>query len=110
MIAGAFGSLCRAFPATAGLGIGDVLILLGVVAFGNAVQIPGVGGGMQVATMLVLTELFGVALEPAGGIVLVMWLMTLSIVPVGLALAFHAGIKFGNLRNLDTSPAGDDGS
>lgn len=110
LIAGAFGSLCRAFPATAGLGIGDVLILLGVVAFGNAVQIPGVGGGMQVAAMLVLTELFGVALEPAGGIVLVMWLMTLSIVPVGLVLAFHAGIKFGNLRNLDTSPADNAGS
>jgi hypothetical protein len=104
VIAGAFYAVCRAFPATAALGMTDVLILLGFVAFGSAVQIPGVGGGVQIATVVVLTEFFGVAFEAASGIALVLWsIMFVSIVPLGLALAFHEGIKFRNLRHLDSA-------
>ena len=63
VIAGGFCCVFRAFPATAKLGLADVVILLGFVAFGSAVQIPGVGGGMQIATVLVLTEFFGVSIR-----------------------------------------------
>ena len=38
---------------------------MGFVSFGSIVQIPGIGGGMQVVSVLVLTELFGVRLELA---------------------------------------------
>ena len=38
---------------------------MGFVSFGSIVQIPGVGGGMQVVSVLVLTELFGIRLELA---------------------------------------------
>jgi len=107
VIAGSFYAVCRAFPATAALGITDVVILLGFVAFGSAVQIPGVGGGMQIATVVVLTEFFGIGFETASGIALVLWGITfVSIVPLGLALAFHEGIKFRNLRHLDAAAAG----
>jgi glycosyltransferase 2 family protein len=107
VIAGAFYGVCRAFPATAGLAIPDVVILLGFVAFGSAVQIPGVGGGVQIATVVVLTEFFGIGFEVASGIALVLWSITfVSIVPLGLALAFHEGIKFRNLRHLDPVGAG----
>jgi len=106
VIAGAFYCTCRAFPTTAMLGITDVVILLGFVAFGSAVQIPGVGGGMQIATVVVLTEFFGVPFEAASGIALVLWITTfVTIVPMGLALAFHEGIKFRNLRHLDSAVA-----
>ena len=47
------------------LSLVDVLIFMGFVSFGSAVQIPGIGGGMQVVAVLVLTELFGVRLELA---------------------------------------------
>jgi uncharacterized protein (TIRG00374 family) len=102
VIAGAFWCVCRAFPATARLGLADVVILLGFVAFGSAVQIPGVGGGMQIATVLVLTEFFGVGLAPASGIALILWFISfVMIVPFGLVLAFHEGIQWRNLRHLE---------
>jgi uncharacterized protein (TIRG00374 family) len=111
VIAGAFWCVCRAFPATAKLGAADVVILLGFVAFGSAVQIPGVGGGMQIATVLVLTEFFGVSISSASGIALVLWVVSfVSIVPVGLALAFHEGLQWRSLRHLEseTNLAGEE--
>jgi glycosyltransferase 2 family protein len=92
----------RAFPATAGLGFADIIIVLGFISFGSVVQIPGVGGGMQIVTVLVLTEFYGVGLEAASSIALMLWLINFFIiVPVGLALAFHEGIKWRSLRNIN---------
>jgi len=89
MIAGAFFCVFHAFPATSIFQMNDVVIVLGFVAFGSIVQIPGIGGGMQIATALVL------------------WLVSfVSIVPLGLALAFHEGIQWGNLRHIDPSAEG----
>jgi uncharacterized protein (TIRG00374 family) len=105
LIAGAFYCVFRAFPATADLAFNDVVIVLGFVAFGSALQIPGVGGGMQIATVLVLTEFYGLTLEAASGIALVLWIVNfVSIVPVGLALAFRQGLEWRNLRKIQESP------
>ncbi len=60
--------LARSFAGIVNLGLVDVLILMGFVSFGSIVQIPGVGGGMQVVSVLVLTELFGVRLEIGYGL------------------------------------------
>lgn len=96
----------RAFPATAGLGFADIIIVLGFISFGSVVQIPGVGGGMQIVTVLVLTEFYGVGLEAASSIALMLWLVSFFIiVPVGLALAFHEGIKWRSLRNIGSGAA-----
>lgn len=101
IIVACFLCVFRAFPATSNLGLVDTLIIVGFVAFGSAVQIPGVGGGMQVATVLVLTELFQISLETATGIAILIWIVTfVTVVPVGLALAVHDGLKWRNL--LDT--------
>ena len=101
VIATAFFCIFRAFPATSHLGVTDVVIVLGFVAFGSAIQIPGVGGGMQIATVLALTEFFGIGFEVASGIALVLWIISfVSIVPIGLGLAFHEGIRWRNLRHL----------
>ena len=103
VIAASFYCVFRAFPATAAFGVTDVVIVLGFVAFGSAVQIPGVGGGMQIAAVLVLTEFFGLTFSVASGIALVLWIISfVSIVPLGLVLAFHEGIKWRSLRHLDT--------
>jgi hypothetical protein len=109
VIAGSFFCVFRAFPATAGMRITDVVIALGFVAFGSVLQIPGVGGGMQIATVLVLTELYGVSLEAASGIALVLWIITfVVIVPLGLVLAFHEGIKWRSLRHIDSSTSSNE--
>lgn len=107
VVAGSFFCVFRAFPATAGMHVTDVVIALGFVCFGSVLQIPGVGGGMQIATVLVLTEFYGVSLEAASGIALVLWIITfVVIVPLGLVLAFHEGIKWRSLRHIDESSSG----
>lgn len=103
VIAGAFYCVFRAFPATASLGVTDIVIVLGFVAFGSVLQIPGVGGGMQIVTVLVLTEFYGIGLEAASGVALVLWIVSfVVIVPIGLALAFHEGIKWRNLKHIES--------
>lgn len=101
VIVGCFYCVFRAFPATARLGFADIIIVLGFVSFGSVVQIPGVGGGMQIVTVLVLTEFYGVGLEAASSVALILWLISFFIiVPIGLALAFHEGLKWHSLRNI----------
>jgi uncharacterized protein (TIRG00374 family) len=112
LIAGAFYCLFRAVPATAELSMADVVIVLGFVCLGSVVQVPGVGGGMQIVTIVVLTKFYGIGLEAASGIALLWWIVGFAvIVPIGLILAFHEGIKWRTLRHLqplsaDTSPEG----
>jgi uncharacterized protein (TIRG00374 family) len=107
IIGGSFFCVFRAFPATAGMRITDVIIAMGFVFLGSILQIPGVGGGMQIATVLVLTEFYGVGLEAASGVALVLWMITfVGVVPLGLIMAFHEGIKWRNLRNLRSSSPG----
>ncbi len=103
-IAASFATLGFAFPATADLGVTDMVILLGFVAFGSVLQLPGIGGGMQIVTALVLTEFYGLTLESASGFALILWMISfVSIVPVGLILAFHEGIKWKNLKSISSS-------
>lgn len=105
LIAGCFFCVFRAFPVTAGLGVTDIVIVLGFVAFGSVVQIPGVGGGMQIVCVLVLTEFYGIGLEAASGVALTLWIInSVTILPIGLALAFHEGIKWRNLKHIEGSP------
>jgi len=101
VILGSFYCLFRAFPATARLDIFDVVIVLGFVCVGSVVQIPGVGGGVQIVTVLVLTEFYSLPLEAASGIALMWWVVSfVSIVPVGLLLAFREGLKWRSLRHI----------
>ncbi len=98
LIVACFLCLFRAVPFTHSLGILDALIVVGFVAFGSALQIPGVGGGMQVATVLVLTELFRIPLESASGLAVLIWVVTfVSVVPIGLLLALKGGLKWRKL-------------
>jgi uncharacterized protein (TIRG00374 family) len=95
LIAAAYWSLAQSFPATSKFTIVDVLIFLGFVSFGAAVQIPGIGGGMQVMAVLVLTELFGMRLELATAFAFLLWFITfVAIVPVGLILALKEGLDW----------------
>lgn len=111
VIAGSFFCVFKAFPATRQMGLTDVVVLLGFVCFGSIVQIPGVGGGMQIVTVLMLTEFFGVHLETATSIALVLWIITfVSIVPMGLTLAFREGIHWRSLRHIDENASGGTGA
>ena len=94
--------LLRSVPATSSLRWLDGLVIVGFIAFGSIVQLPGVGGGSQIATTVVLTELYGLPLEVSTGIAVLMWLVTfVSIVPIGLGLAAHEGLNWGKLRHIE---------
>lgn len=102
LIVACCGCLFRAIPATATMQLTDVLIYLGFVAFGSVVQIPGVGGGMQIVSIVVLTELFGLPLDTSTGVALINWIVTfVVIVPVGLFLAFREGLQWSKLSHLE---------
>lgn len=106
-IAAFYWCLVRALDATAGLSSMDVLVLTGLVSFGAAVQIPGIGGGVQVAAIAVLTQLFGVRLEAATSFAALIWaLSTASLIPAGLALTAQEGIGWRRLRAAASQAAG----
>jgi uncharacterized membrane protein YbhN (UPF0104 family) len=80
----------------------DVLVLVGFVALGASIQIPGIGGGIQVTAVVVLTELFGVRLEQATVFAFLIWILTfVAVVPVGLVLGLREGLEWGKLRRLN---------
>ncbi len=93
----------RAFPLTAHLTINDTLIYMGFVSFGSAVQLPGIGGGMQVASVVILTQLFGMSLEAATGISLVIWISTyVVIIPIGIFFSLREGLSWRKLKEIET--------
>ncbi len=92
----------RAFGGLVRFSLVDVLIFLGFLSFGAVVQIPGVGGGVQVVAVLVLTELFRVPLEVATSIAILLWIITfVIIVPLGVLLALREGLDWRKLRRLE---------
>jgi hypothetical protein len=93
--------ITRAFGDILHFGWTDVLIFMGFVSFGSVVQIPGIGGGIQVATVLVLTEFFRVPLEVATSVALLLWIiMFVVIVPLGVPLAVREGLDWARLKSL----------
>lgn len=102
IIAGCFWAMFQAFPATSHLTIEDVITIVGLVSFGAVVQLPGIGGGMQVATIAVLTQLYSVSFEEASSLAILLWVITfVMIVPVGIFLALQEGLSFKKMRELN---------
>jgi glycosyltransferase 2 family protein len=79
----------------------DLMVFMGFVSFAASVQIPGVGGGVQVMAVLVLTELFRVRLETASAFAFLIWIITfVAVVPVGLVIGMREGLGWSKLRHL----------
>jgi glycosyltransferase 2 family protein len=107
VIVGATWCLLRSFPQTSAFSLIDSAVFMGFAAFGSVVQIPGIGGGVQVASVVILTELFGIDLASATGAAILIWLtMYVFIVPIGVVLAVREGLKWRDLSRLDTENLG----
>jgi glycosyltransferase 2 family protein len=101
IVVGSYYTLFRSFPTTSQFDITDVVIFLGFVSFGSIVQIPGIGGGIQVASIVVLTQIYGLPLEAATGLAIFIWIITfVVVVPLGFLCAFHEGINWSKLKHL----------
>lgn len=95
-------SIMRAYGTDIQLPIRDVVIFMGFVSFGAVVQIPGIGGGIQVVAVVVLTKIFGFTVELATSVAVMLWLVAfVAVVPIGLVAALHAGLSWRKLRDLE---------
>jgi len=91
----------KAFGSAVQFGWIDVLIFLGFGSFGALIQIPGVGGGVQVVSVLILTELFSLPFEVAASVAVTIWIITFVIVvPIGIVFALHEGVHWSRLRQV----------
>ncbi len=92
----------RAYPVTASFSLADVITYTGFLAFGSLLQIPGIGGGVQIVSIVVLNELFKVPLELATGIAIMIWVVSwIVVVPIGLAFACREGLNWRQFRALE---------
>lgn len=99
-------SVIRAFGPRISFGLLDVLIFLGFLAFGAVVQLPGVGGGTQVVSIIVLSELFRLPLEVSTSVAVVLWFISfVVVVPVGAILALHEGVRWHTLKHIEPEVA-----
>ena len=88
-------------PALAAMTLSGALVVLAFTLIGSAAQLPGVGGGAQLATFLVLTLIFGVEKEPAATASIILWLVSFaSCCFAGLPLLFSEGWSMGELRQM----------
>jgi uncharacterized protein (TIRG00374 family) len=94
--------ICHAFGGSLGsLSLGDSMLVMSFTLVGSAVQLPGVGGGSQVASFLALTTIFGVEKEPAAIVAIVIWLITFAACAVvGTPMLIHQGLSLGQLKEL----------
>ena len=92
----------HSFGGTLGaISLGDAMLVMAFTLVGSAVQLPGVGGGSQVASFLAYTTVFGVEKEPAAAAAIVMWLITFAACSLaGVPLLIHEGFSLGKLREM----------
>ena len=85
----------------ANFGFAASILVLAFSAVGSAAQFPGVGGGAQVATFLVLTLIFDIPKEPAAAAAITIWIIGFAFCCVaGIPMLFHAGWSVGELRRM----------
>lgn len=85
----------------ASLSYAGAALVLAFTMVGSAAQLPGVGGGSQVASFLVFTLIFGVDKEPAAVATIVTWVITFAgCVLIGLPLLLREGWSVGELRRM----------
>jgi uncharacterized protein (TIRG00374 family) len=92
----------HSFGGTLGsLSLADATLVMAFTLVGSAVQLPGVGGGSQVASFLAYTAIFGVEKEPAAATSIVLWLISFAACSLaGVPLLIHEGFSLGKLREM----------
>jgi glycosyltransferase 2 family protein len=88
------------------IGFSGAMLVLAFTMVGSALQLPGVGGGAQVATFLVLTVLFGIEKERAAATAITIWLITFAgSCLLGIPLLLREGWSMGELRRTARAEA-----
>ncbi len=84
--------------ALADMTVSKVLLLMGSSMLGSLIQLPGVGGGSQLATISALQHIFNASHELAASCGILIWVVSfVSVIPAGLLLAHRERLS---LRKL----------
>lgn len=76
-----------------------MILFFGVL--GLLIQIPGIGGGVQVAVIKVMTAFMGIGLEDATGASILLWIaLSVPCVVLGIILLVHEGLTFKKLETM----------
>jgi glycosyltransferase 2 family protein len=82
-------------------GFHEAMLVLAVTMVGSLVQLPGVGGGSQVASFIALHSILGAAQEPAMAAAIVLWLISFAgACLLGVPLLIREGWSMGDLRRM----------
>lgn len=94
-----------------GMSVTKVLLLMGASMIGSMVQLPGVGGGSQLATISAMDHVFDIVpKELAVSCGIMLWLVTfVAVVPVGLFLSHHERLSLRKL-SAETEQAEESGA
>jgi len=93
------------------LGLPSILVLMLGAMFGSLLQLPGVGGGSQLASIAILTGIFGVDSEVAVSCGMLIWLASFMVViPAGLLLAHREGLSLRSVAAAEEREATESGS
>ncbi len=85
----------------AAITFGGAMLVLAFTMVGSTLQLPGVGGGSQVASFLAYTAIFGVEKERAAAAAIVLWLITFAACSLaGVPLLIREGWSLGDLRRM----------
>jgi glycosyltransferase 2 family protein len=94
-------SFGNASPRMAELSLGEVMLVMAFSLVGSVVQLPAVGGGAQLASVLVYTKIFAVETEPATAAAVVLWLIGFAACCLaGVPFLIQEGLSLGKLREF----------
>jgi hypothetical protein len=79
----------------------NAMLVLAFTMLGSLVQLPGVGGGAQLASFIALTRIFQIEQEPAAAVAVLTWIITFAgACLIGLPLLIREGWSMGELQRL----------
>lgn len=101
LIATSYYLTLHSYPALRHIHITDVPLIMGASTLGSVIQLPGVGGGSQLAVIGILSSpIFGLGHELAVSAGIMLWLVTFfSVTPTGLFLAHHEKLSLTRLSS-----------
>ncbi|HVH86950.1 MAG TPA: lysylphosphatidylglycerol synthase transmembrane domain-containing protein [Terriglobales bacterium] len=85
----------HAYPSLRTSSFSAAMLLMGFSMIGGLVQLPAVGGGAQLATIVAMVDLLGFPRELAVSAGILLWLVSFhAVTPIGLLLARRAHVSF----------------
>lgn len=84
----------HAYPALRTMSLSNAMLLMGFSMVGGLVQLPAVGGGAQLATIVAMVHLLHLPRELAVSAGILLWLVSFhAVTPIGLVLARKAHVS-----------------